>query len=78
MFPPMMYFNNDSVKNLYQYCLGPLFYSPYMYRALKLTLHLDIGFLSRDSTIKNEMGTGSVKQAVGILITAMFSAEERP
>lgn len=79
MFPPMICFDNDSVKNLDQYCLGAAFlFTPSLYRALKLTLNLDIGGLSVDDTTKSEMCTGSIGQRVGVFTPALLNAEGRP
>lgn len=79
-FPPMACFDDDIVKKLQQYCSGssPVFVHPSLYRALKITFSLDIGGLSPDDTIKSEMGTGSMGEAVGVLNPAMFNAGEQP
>lgn len=56
---PITCFDNNSVKNLNQYCSGrpSLYVHPSLYRALKLTLPLDIGGLFLEGLIKNEMCT---------------------
>lgn len=80
MFLPMACFVDDNVTKLQQFCSGrfPLLVHPSLYRALKQTFPLDIGGLSPDGTIKSEMGTGSMGEAVGVLTPAMFNAGEQP
>ena len=46
---------------------------PSLYRAVKLTLPRDIGGLTHDGAITNDMATGAMSQTVGILTLAMFS-----
>lgn len=57
MFLPMGCFDNKTVNKLQQFCSRrfPLFIHSSLYKALKLTLPLDIGNLSTDDTIKTEM-----------------------
>ena len=56
----------------------PMVLHPSLYRAVKLTFLRDIGGLSHDGAITNEMATDSVSQIVGVLTPAMFSPGSQP
>ena len=50
---------------------GPHFDHSTFYRSLKVRFPLDVG-VSRDGRVNTELGTGSLKQAVGILTPEDF------
>ena len=60
---------HPSLKDSLSYCLGrvPIFVHPCFYRALKLKYPLDVGGVSRDGWVTTELGTGSLRHAVGVL-----------
>ena len=51
---------------------APIYVHPYFYRSLKLRYPLDVGGISRDGRVTNELGSGSLRQAVGILTSEDF------
>ena len=44
----------------------------HFYRTLRLKYPLDVGGISRDGRVTTELGTGSLRQAVGILTPEDF------
>ena len=52
----------------------PIYAQPSFFRLLKLRYSLDIGGLSRDGQVTNELGTGSLKHAVSVLTSKDFRA----
>ena len=44
-----------------------IYIHPSFYRSLKLRFPMDVGGISRDDRVTNELGSGSLRQAVGIL-----------
>ncbi|CAE1328539.1 unnamed protein product [Acanthosepion pharaonis] len=68
--------NNDANQKLKGRV--PVFVHPSLYRALKLTYPSDIGGFSQDDTVENEMASGSMGRAVGVLTPAMFYPEGQP
>ena len=44
----------------------PIYVHPSLYRSLKVWFPLDVGGLSRDGRLTIELGTGSLRQAIGI------------
>ena len=60
---------HPSLKKMLSFCSGrvPIYVHPCFYRSLKLKYPLDVGGISRDSRVTTELGTGSLRQAVGIL-----------
>ena len=67
---------HHSLKKALSYCSGrvPVYVLPSFYRALKLKYSLDVGGVSRDGRITIELGTGSLRHAVGILNSEDFRA----
>ena len=63
-------------KNALSFCSGkePVYVHPSFYRALKLKYQLDVGGVSRDDRVTTELGTGSLRHAVGILTQEDFRA----
>ena len=51
---------------------GPDFGSPIILRSLKLRYPMDVGGITRDDRVSTELGTGSLRQAVGILTPKDF------
>lgn len=72
--------DNEQISQLKQFCSGrvPVLVHPSLYRALKLTFPWDVGGISQDGSIKTEMGTGSMGEAVGIPTQTMFQGEAQP
>ena len=58
-----MYFSSGKV---------PIFFHLSIYRALRLKYPSDIGGISKDGRITTELGTGSLRHAVGILTLDHF------
>ena len=50
----------------------PIYVHPCFYRSLKLRYPLDVGGISRDGRVTPELGTCSLRQAVGILTSEDF------
>ena len=80
IMPPLAIIENDLLNKLKQFCSGraPVLVHPSLYRALKLTFPWDVGGLSADGSVKNEMGQGSMGEAVGILSPSMFKPASQP
>ena len=55
-------------------CTGwvPIYVHSCFYRSLKLWCPLDVGGISRHGRVTNELGSGSLRQAVGILTPEDF------
>ena len=55
-------------------CTGrvPIYVHPSFYRSLKLRYFMDVGGISRDGRVTNELGSGSLRKAVGILTPEDF------
>ena len=55
-------------------CMGrvPIYVHLCSYRSLKLWYPMDVGGISREGRVTNELGTGSLRQAVGILTPEDF------
>ena len=55
-------------------CSGrvPIYVHPALYRSLKVRFSLDVGGLSRDGRVTTELGTSSLRPAIGILTTEDF------
>lgn len=70
--------HDAQMTEMKQLCSGRLlvFIHPFIYRTLNLTFLEDVGPLFLDGTIKNEMGTGSMEQVVGVPTPAIFNAVE--
>ena len=71
------------IKDNYHSCRGligrvPVVLHPSLYRLVKLTFLRDIGDLTHDGAITNEMATGSMSQTVGVPTPAMFSPGTQP
>ena len=60
---------NPSLKKILHKYTGrvPIYAHPCFYRALKLRYPMDIGGISRDGRVTNELGSGSLRQVFGIL-----------
>ena len=56
------------------HCTGrvPIYVRPSLYRSLNLRYLLDLGGIFRDSRVTNQLDPGSLRQAIGILISADF------
>ena len=65
---------HSSLKKLFSKCSGrvPIYVHPSFYRSLKVRFPLDVGGLSRGGRVTTELGTGSFRQAVGILTPEDF------
>ena len=65
---------HSSLKKCITYCSGrvPILVHPSLYRALKLKFPIDVGGITRDNRVTTELGTGSLRQAVGILTPRDF------
>ena len=65
---------HSSLKRWLPFCSGrvPILVHPSLYRALKVRFPLDVGRVSRGGRVNAELGTGSLKQAVGILTPEDF------
>ena len=65
---------HSSLKRCLPFCSGrvPILVHPSFYRALKIRFPLDVGGVSRDGRVNTELGTGSLRQAVGILTPGDF------
>ena len=65
---------HSSLKKCITYCAGrvPILVHPSLYRALKLKFPIDVGGITRDNRVTTELGTGSLRQAVGILTPKDF------
>ena len=50
----------------------PVSVHPSFYRSLKLRYLLDVGGISRDDRVTTELGSGSLRRAVGILTPEDF------
>ena len=55
-------------------CAGrvPIYVHRFFYRSIKLWCRLDDGRISRDGRVTTELGTGSLRRAVGILTPEDF------
>ena len=65
---------NTMLKKVPPFCSGrvPILVHPSFYRSLKLRYPMDVGGISRDDRVSTELGTGSLRQAVGILTPKDF------
>ena len=66
--------DHSSLKRCLSYCLGriPILVRPSLYWSLKVRFPLDVGGVSRKCWMTTELGTGSLRQAVGIFTTGDF------
>ena len=60
---------HSSLKKCIPFCSGrvPILVHASLYRSLKLKFPIDVGGITRDNRVTTELGTGSLRQAVGIL-----------
>ena len=65
---------HHSLKKMMSHCAGRvlIYVHPSFYRSLKMKYPLDVGGISRDGRVITELGTGSLRQAVGILTPEDF------
>ena len=65
---------NAMLKKMLPFCSGrvPILVHPSFYRSLKLRYPMDVGGITRDDRVSTELGTGSLRQAVGILSPGDF------
>ena len=65
---------NTMLKKMLPFCSGRvlILVHPSFYRSLKLRDPMDVGGISRDDRVSTELGTGSLRQAVGILTPKDF------
>ena len=65
---------HSSRKKCIPFCSGrvPILVHPSLYRSLKLRFPIDVGRITRDNRVTTELGTGSLRQAVGILTPKDF------
>ena len=65
---------HSSLKKCLPFCSRrvPIFVHPSFYRSLKMRFPLDVGGITRDDRVTTELGTGSLRQAVGILTPKDF------
>ena len=75
MSTPLAVWHHPDLKKLRICCSGrvPVFMHPSLYRAAKLTFPRDVGGVSQDGTISNEMGVDPMGPAIGVLTPGMFS-----
>ena len=60
---------HPSLKRCLPYCTGrvPILVHPSLYRSLKVRFLMDVGGVSRNCRMTTKLGSGSLRQAVGIL-----------
>ena len=65
---------HPSLKKMFSFCAGrvPIYVHPSFYSLLKVRYPMDVGGVSRDGRVTAELGTGSLRQAVGILTPEDF------
>ena len=65
---------NNMLKKMLPYCVGrvPILVHPSFYWSLKLWYPMDVGGITRDNRVSTELGTGSLRQAIGILTPKNF------
>ena len=65
---------NPMLKRKLPFCSGrvPILVHPSFYRSLKLRYPVDVGRITRDDRVSTKLGTGSLRQAVGILTPKDF------
>ena len=65
---------HSSLKKCIPFCSGrvPILVHPSLYRYLKLRFPIDVGGITWDNRVTTELGTGSLRQAVGILTPKDF------
>ena len=65
---------HSSLKKCLPFCSGrvPFLVHPSLYRSLKLRFPINVGGITRDNRVTTELGTGSLRQAVGILTPKDF------
>ena len=65
---------NAMLKKMLPFCSGrvPILVHPSFYRSLKLRYPMDVGGITRDDRVSTELGTGSLRQAVGIFTPKDF------
>ena len=65
---------HPSLKNMSTKCTDRVLIYVHLsfYRSQKLRYPLDVGGISRDGRVTSELGTGSLRQAVGILTPEDF------
>ena len=65
---------NSMLRKMLPFCSGrvPILVHPSFYRTLKLGYPVDVGGITRDDRVSTELGTGSLRQAVGILTPKDF------
>ena len=65
---------HSSLKKCIPFYSGrvPILVHPSLYRSLKLRFPIDVGGITRDNRVTNELGTSSLRQAVGILTPKDF------
>ena len=63
-----------SLDKILNKCMGrvPIFVHPSLYRSLKLRYPMDVGGITMDDRVSKELGSGSLRQAVGILTPEDF------
>lgn len=68
----MIEFGSPDLKKLRQYCAGkvPGLLHPSLYRAVKVTYHMDIGGIVLDRQMTSELGIGNLGQSIGVLSAA--------
>ena len=65
---------HNTWKKMLPFCSGrvPILVHPSFYRSLKLRYPMDVGGITRDDRVNTKLGTGSLRQAVGILTPKDF------
>ena len=65
---------HSSLKKCISFCSGrvPILVHPSLYRSLKLKFPIDVDGITRDNRVTTELGTSSLRQAVGILTPKDF------
>ena len=67
---------DSSLHRMLNFSAGrvPILVHPSLYRCLKVRFPLDVGGVSRNGRVTIELGTGSLRQAIGILTHEGFRA----
>ena len=66
--------HHQTLKKMLPFCSGrvPILVHASFYRVLKLRYPVDVGGITWDDRVSTELGTGSLRQAVGILTPKDF------
>lgn len=78
--PPLAIVENQEINKLKQFCMerATVFVHLSFYKTLKVAYPWDIGGLSLDVSIKNEMVHGPMGMAIGVLSPTMYRPDSQP